>query len=242
MTIEQQSDHASNAVAAAEAAEAAAERRQSLSSMSISKLKAELKEMNHNSFVFNDRSELELALEVARKKNLSSPSTKICPSEGTARIVPIGIESKPLTNIARTPGIAIKYEIIGGDEIVNRFIGALERSLRPKIHKHEELGQMKNTSIDSKILNIKILQCTEGSRMGRICCAEMGVGWVVLEIQWALKDEKGNVLANGSKKLQDSGNIGIADLCASDIGERRLLDTMAPKLAAEIKSNTLTFL
>lgn len=80
--------------------------------------------------------------------------------------------------------------------------------------------------------------------MGRICCAELGVGWVVLEIKWKLlakkktdtKEQDGQeiVVCEGTKKLRDSGGIGFIDMCESDFGENILLKVMAPDLAREI--------
>ncbi|KAL3893227.1 MAG: hypothetical protein SGARI_008304 [Bacillariaceae sp.] len=91
-------------------------------------------------------------------------------------------------------------------------------------------------ALDGKqTIKIDILQCTEGSRCGRICCSEIGVGWVVLEIKWQLLQGKRDiVVAQGKDKLRDGGSIGCADMCSSDVGENALLKQMAPKLAKDI--------
>jgi len=131
-------------------------------------------------------------------------------------------------------GVKIKYEISGGGEIVNRVIERMNK----------ELDVLKNGSNNPIMsLNLNILQCTEGSRWGRMCCAEVGVGWIVLEIKWELIDEnKGCVLVKGASKLRDSAAIGFADLCESNYGEENLLNTMTPNLATEIKSKSRAFL
>ena len=129
--------------------------------------------------------------------------------------------------------IKINYEISGGGEIVNRVIERMNK----------ELSVLKNGSKNgSTVLNLSILQCTEGDRWGRICCGELGVGWIVLEIEWKLKDEKGCVLVNGASKLRDSGVVGCSDLCDNYYGEKNLINTLTPKLAEEIKSKSLPFL
>ena len=128
--------------------------------------------------------------------------------------------------------IKINYEISGGGEIVNRVIERMNK----------ELSVLKNGSNGSTVLNLSILQCTEGDRWGRICCGELGVGWIVLEIEWNLKDEKGCVLVQGASKLRDSGVVGFSDLCDNYYGEKNLINTLTPKLAEEIKSKSLPFL
>jgi hypothetical protein len=35
-------------------------------------------------------------------------------------------------------------------------------------------------------LKITVMACSEGSRCGRICCGELGVGWVMLDCDWLL--------------------------------------------------------
>jgi hypothetical protein len=107
---------------------------------------------------------------------------------------------------------------------------------------NRELRVLKNGSNNSIMLNLNILQCTEGSRWGRICCGELGLGWIVLETKWELVDEKGCVLVKGASKLRDSGALGCVDMCANDYGEQSLLKTITPNLAKEIKSKSRPFL
>ena len=137
-------------------------------------------------------------------------------------------------NSNESVGVKIRYKISGGGEIVNRVIERLNK----------ELGVLKNGSNNPNMcLNLNILQCTEGSRWGRICCGELGAGWIVLEIKWELIDEKkGCVLVKGRSKLRDSVAIGCADVCESNYGEENLLNTMTPNLATEIKSKSRAFL
>lgn len=83
-------------------------------------------------------------------------------------------------------------------------------------------------------LKISFLQCTKGSRWGRMCCGELGMGWVVLELDWSLV-EGDKVLKQPAKfKLRDSGAAGISDLCDSDYGENVLLTQLCQEAARKI--------
>lgn len=68
------------------------------------------------------------------------------------------------------------------------------------------------------VLVITIKQCSKGGRWARMCCAELGMGWMRLSMRWELKDSKGGAaLASGECHLEDSGNIGFSDLCERSV-------------------------
>lgn len=128
--------------------------------------------------------------------------------------------------------ICIEYHVYNAGEIVNRVIEALNSSLAR--------NGIENNKQGSRTLSIEILECTDGSRWGRICCAELGYGWIILDARWKVKDMDGKILKQGTKVWNDSGAIGLDDVCESDLGEKRLLGDMTPKLAmcisADVKS------
>ena len=97
--------------------------------------------------------------------------------------------------------LKIEFDITDGDEITNRFCDRLEK----------ELTRVKRRCVGDVLL-ITIKQCSKGGRWTRMCCAELGMGWVRLVIHWALKNSNGEVLASGSCHLEDSGNIGCSDI------------------------------
>ena len=125
----------------------------------------------------------------------------------------------------------IEFNVIKGDEITNRVIERLKNEL-------ESLKEY--FQLSTEVLTLNIIQCTDGSRWGRMCCGELGVGWIVLEIKWRLIDEYQSVLVEGASKLHHSGGIGCADIMEKDFGENSLLNSLAPKLAEEIKAKILS--
>jgi hypothetical protein len=160
-------------------------------------------------------------------------------------------KKKTATNSSKVERIKINYEInVGGDEgddlgdeIVNRVIERM----------NEELGHdvLKNGSNGPKVLNLNILQCTKGSRWTRIFVFLYGgllvsvllrAGWIVLEVEWELIDEKGCVLVKGASTLCDSAAIGIFDMFERGYGKKTLLNKLTPKLAGKIKAKSLPFL
>uniref|UniRef100_A0A7S3LFD6 Uncharacterized protein n=1 Tax=Amphora coffeiformis TaxID=265554 RepID=A0A7S3LFD6_9STRA len=56
------------------------------------------------------------------------------------------------------------------------------------------------------ILHVDVLQCTQGSRCGRICCAELGMGWVVLEVSWRLTQLPS--LTDNEGRRPNASNVG----------------------------------
>lgn len=134
--------------------------------------------------------------------------------------------------------VRIMFNVSGSaGETVNRVIDAMGAKLKETIPNCNEKG--------SNTLTIDILQCTEGSRWGRVCCSEVGVGWVVLEVSWKLVAGKEvippdatppKILCEGTKKLRDGGNLGFADLCEPKLGESTLVEDMVPRLVIKIST------
>mmetsp|Transcript_48506 Transcript_48506/g.48867 ORF Transcript_48506/g.48867 Transcript_48506/m.48867 type:complete len:135 (-) Transcript_48506:106-510(-) len=124
--------------------------------------------------------------------------------------------------------LKIVYDISAGDEMTNRVVDCLNK----------ELAELKSSTKGSpKVLKLDINSCTKGSRWGRMCCAELGMGWIKLQVKWTLMLEK-ELLVEGTWKGDDAAGIGFTDLCDSDAGENILLHKLVPKLAADIKAKT----
>jgi hypothetical protein len=84
-------------------------------------------------------------------------------------------------------------------------------------------------------LAIKITRCTEGSRMGRICCAELGMGWALFHFSWQLKHHKIKIIGVEKEAFGDAGAIGFADLCDSQVGDLAVKDAAVFKGPMAIK-------
>jgi hypothetical protein len=88
---------------------------------------------------------------------------------------------------------------------------------------------------DAITLNVTIIACSEGSRWGRMCCGELGVGWVLLKLNWHLLSKDNKRLTNPTgERLRDSGALGFADLCEENFGEQRMLTYLASEAADTI--------
>jgi hypothetical protein len=83
-------------------------------------------------------------------------------------------------------------------------------------------------------LNVTITACSEGSRLGRICCGELGVGWVVLKLKWHLSKDNKRLTEPTKERFRDSGAIGLADVCADNFGEQTMLTYLASEAAKTI--------
>jgi hypothetical protein len=84
-------------------------------------------------------------------------------------------------------------------------------------------------------LNVTIIACSEGSRWGRICCGELGVGWVLLKLNWHLLSQDNKRLTEPTEeKFRDSGAIGCVDMCEDKFGEQTMLTCFASEAARTI--------
>jgi hypothetical protein len=103
----------------------------------------------------------------------------------------------------------------------------LASSITPVIQK-EVQQSLKLSCTDNKestlSIQLKIKRCSEGSRWGRICCGELGMGWSLLFVEWTLveKDAENDGTLIGPEVVQcrNSGAIGFVDVCESDYGEK----------------------
>lgn len=103
----------------------------------------------------------------------------------------------------------------------------------------ERLTRLINIGRPDAAIDINIEMCTEGSRWGRICCGELGMGWIVLNLTWQLQ---GNPEPARRIKLRDSGAIGFTDVCEPNYGENLLLNDMTVRAARKITKEALELL
>ena len=83
-----------------------------------------------------------------------------------------------------------------------------------------QLKQGSTSAFATLALHINITRCTPGSRAGRVCCGELGVGWALLFIQWSISEGGDKiVIASGTEKYRSSGALGCDDICESTVGE-----------------------
>jgi|EP00979_Chaetoceros_neogracilis_P008944 hypothetical protein len=68
-------------------------------------------------------------------------------------------------------------------------------------------------------LHVQITRCTPGSRAGRICCGELGLGWALLFVKWSISEGGEIIIASHTEKYTSSGFIGLDDICESTVGE-----------------------
>jgi hypothetical protein len=71
-------------------------------------------------------------------------------------------------------------------------------------------------------LMIIVVACSEGSRCGRICCTDLGAGWVMLDCEWVLMRGDAKLTKPKTESLRFSGGIGCTDVCDADYGENTI--------------------
>jgi len=86
---------------------------------------------------------------------------------------------------------------------------------------------------DAVSLKVKILSVTKGSRWGRICCGEFGVGWAVLKTEWCLTRDGKSLTALNMETTRDSGAAGTKDGDAN-YSEKQIVDELAQAAANTI--------
>jgi hypothetical protein len=91
-------------------------------------------------------------------------------------------------------------------------------------------------------LKIKVVACSEGSRCGRICCGELGVGWVKLDCEWLLMRGDAKLTKPKTESLRSSGAIGFSDVYDANYGENTLLNNLYYEMATQIAKNSATAL
>ena len=88
------------------------------------------------------------------------------------------------------------------------------------------------TTTDNKLtLHIKITRCSEGSRLGRYCFAQYGVGWALLHLEWRICDDRTHIVVVGpfTEKLRHSAALGCADMCDDRVGDMAIQDMAASR-------------
>jgi hypothetical protein len=83
-------------------------------------------------------------------------------------------------------------------------------------------------------LKITVVACSEGSRCGRICCGELGVGWVMLDCDWLLMRGDTKLTKPKTESLRSSGALGFTDVCEANYGENTILNDLCYKMAETI--------
>jgi hypothetical protein len=83
-------------------------------------------------------------------------------------------------------------------------------------------------------LKITVVACSEGDRYGRICCAELGVGWVMLDCEWLLMRGDAKLTQPETEKLRETGALGFADVCDNEYGQHTILNDLCYKMAERI--------
>jgi hypothetical protein len=128
---------------------------------------------------------------------------------------------------------------------------AVEVKLRPKDQKVPNRVAMANAIVERMLetiqsgnffppnkgditLKVTVMACSEGSRCGRICCGELGVGWVMLDCEWLLARGDAKLTEPRTEKLRDSGAIGFSDVCEANYGQHLLLNELCYKMSEQI--------
>jgi hypothetical protein len=117
--------------------------------------------------------------------------------------------------------------------------------LKEEFNKNRDASFIFDDQLEGGIALITtVVACSVGSRWGRMCCGELGAGWVVLHVQWHLENEDGMKLTEPkTEKVRDSGVIGFEDLCDADFGPHtvkfELSKRAAKTISAEAKSAIL---
>jgi hypothetical protein len=127
----------------------------------------------------------------------------------------------PSSDNNKTIRVVFEVELLPKDQVVERMSERIEK------------GDFFPTSKGDITLKISVLACSEGSRCGRICCAELGVGWVMLDCEWLLMTGDATKLTKPTKpkteSLRSSGAIGFRDVCDANYGENTILNDLCYK-------------
>jgi hypothetical protein len=83
-------------------------------------------------------------------------------------------------------------------------------------------------------LKVTVVACSEGSRWGRICCGELGVGWVMLDCEWLLARGDTKLTEPTTETLRSSGAAGFSDVCDANFGQNTLLNELCYKMSEQI--------
>lgn len=82
-------------------------------------------------------------------------------------------------------------------------------------------------------LKLTVSSISKGSRWGRICCGECGVGWAVLKTEWCLTRNGKNLTSPKTETTRDSGAIGTKD-GDPNFSEKQIVDDLAHAAANRI--------
>jgi hypothetical protein len=82
-------------------------------------------------------------------------------------------------------------------------------------------------------LKVAVLSISKGSRWGRICCGECGVGWASLTTEWCLTRDGKDLSTPIKHTTLDSGAAGTKD-GDKNFAKKELVDSLAKRAAHEI--------
>ena len=107
-------------------------------------------------------------------------------------------------------GIEISSDLANEDKKVLFRVGyvkTLAAEMKQPFSQHLGIPVEESNKTKPLLLKIVITRCSEGDRCGRICCAELGMGWVVFAFHWSIVDAaSGKVLkAAVQEKYHDAG-------------------------------------
>ncbi|GFH55664.1 hypothetical protein CTEN210_12140 [Chaetoceros tenuissimus] len=115
------------------------------------------------------------------------------------------------------------------NRLANEAAKNLQTALETKLQKQNVKADLK------RVVRIKIKTCDPGSRGGRICCGELGVGWAKFAISWEVSEGDSNdAVVLGKKAYETSGAIGFEDMCSPDVGENFIFQTASVDAPSDI--------
>lgn len=83
-------------------------------------------------------------------------------------------------------------------------------------------------------VKVIILKINKGSRWGRICCGEAGMGWASLDVDWCLLDRDGKEITPLKReRAKDSGALGTRD-GNKEFSETLIVEDMASRAANQV--------
>lgn len=83
-------------------------------------------------------------------------------------------------------------------------------------------------------VKVIILKINKGSRWGRICCGEAGMGWASLDVDWCLLRQDGKEVSPVKReRVKDSGALGTRD-ANQEFSETQIVEDMASRAANQV--------
>jgi hypothetical protein len=135
-------------------------------------------------------------------------------SDNTVRVV-FEVKLRPVDQ-------KLPYRVTMANEVVQRMSETIHR------------GKFFPPTKGDITLEINIVACSEGDRCGRLCCAELGVGWVMLDCDWLLMEGDAKLTEPKKEKLRKTGALGFADCWYDNYGQYTLFYELCYKMVERI--------